>query len=881
MNRSSLSIRNATGLKQRNGRACAGAAGMRSGRQNSAGGLRSGVHPWRARIGRAIGWPAIWAVAALGWAGAAGAAVPAPAERVAVRAAASGPAGDWILWYEAPAQAWIEALPVGNGRMGAMVFGGVSRERIQFNEATVWTGRPHAYHREGAARFLPEIRRLLQEGRQQEIEALQLEEQARQLDVQGRPEEGRARQRQAARFIAAARARQKDAEDLAMNQFMSDPLRQCAYQPCGDLWLEFPGDDPAADYRRWLDLDAGMATTEYRRGETTWRREVMASHPHGIIAVRVAASPPGRIECRVRLSSPHRNAAAFVEGGDTLVLRGQVEDGAIRFESRARVAIEGGSLVLESDALKIVGADALTLHLAAASNFRTYKEVDADPAARCRASLDAVRGKSWDDLRRSHQEDHQALFRRVDLDLGRTAAARNPTDRRVREHSAGDDPQLAALLFQYGRYLLIASSRAGGQPANLQGVWNDQMRPPWDSKWTVNINTEMNYWPAGPANLLECNAPLFDAIGDLAESGRETARAHYGARGWVLHHNFDLWRGTAPINASNHGIWVTGGAWLSLHLWEHFLFTGDREFLARRAYPVLKESARFFVDFLVKDPLTGRWISGPSNSPEQGGLVMGPAMDHQIIRSLFRACIEASRILGIDAADAARFEAMCSELAPDQIGRHGQLQEWLEDKDDPKNQHRHVSHLWGVYPGADITWAAPELFRAARQSLLYRGDAATGWSMGWKANLWARFLDGDHALLILRNLLQPIGAVRGQGGLYPNLFDAHPPFQIDGNFGACASVAEMLVQSHMRGARGEPLVHLLPALPGAWRDGSVRGLRARGGFEVSLAWKGGKLERAVLMPAAGGPLRVRYGSGTVDLEARPGEAIELGPARFQ
>lgn len=748
------------------------------------------------------------------------------------------------LWYREPAAQWEAALPVGNGRLGAMVFGAVAAERIQFNEHTVWTGEPHDYAHKGAHKYLQTIRELLWQGRQ------------------------------------------KEAEDLAMREFMSVPLRQKAYQPFGDILLRFPEHTSPDSYRRELDLDQAVASVSYRQGGVRYRREVIASHPAQAILIRLTADRPGALSFEATLTSPHSGAAVRADGDGTVLLNGAVADSAIRFEARLRVLPEGGTAESNEGRLLVRGANAATLVLTGATNFRNYRDVSGDPARRNQATLEAIRGKSYEALKAAHIADHQRLFRRVSLDLGSTPSAGQPTDERIRAFATGSDPQLITLLFQYGRYLLIASSREGGQPANLQGIWNESLKPAWDSKYTVNINTEMNYWPAEVTSLPECHRPLFDVLGDLKEAGASTAREHYAAEGWVLHHNFDLWRGTAPINASNHGIWPTGGAWLSLHLWEHFLYGGDLAFLRETAYPILKSAAEFFAGVLVEDPKRGWLISGPSNSPEQGGLVMGPTMDHQIIRALFAAVISASKKLGVDAAFRARLEKMRARIAPNQIGRYGQLQEWLEDKDDPNNQHRHVSHLFGVYPGYEITpFGTPGLFQAAMRSLEFRGDAATGWSMGWKLNLWARFLDGAHAYRILQNLVKPASAK--VPGLYPNLFDAHPPFQIDGNFGATAAIAEMLLQSHDPYAKPETItavesgdaafLHLLPALPPAFPTGSVKGLRARGGLEVDLAWSGGKLTAATLRARLARPVTVRYAGREVRFAMRPGETYRLGP----
>ena len=743
-----------------------------------------------------------------------------------------------VLWYPVPAQQWVEALPIGNGRLGAMVFGGVARERIQFNEDTIWSGTPHDYARPGAHEYLDDIRALLFEGKQAEAEA------------------------------------------LAQVHFMSAPLRQKAYQAFGDLHLTFPEIDSTAitDYHRSLDLDTAVATVRYTTADgTTYTREVFASYPDQVLVVRLTADGPGKLTFHVRPASAHRWSFLKAVGDNGLSLQGMVAEGAITFEARLQVWAEGGTVAVSDSGAAVTGANAATLLLAGATNFEAYDDVSADPIARNDRTLAAAKGKPYARLRADHVADHQALFRRVTLDLGTTEAAGRPTDERVRLFADAADPQLAALFFQYGRYLLIASSRPGSQPANLQGIWNEQNEPPWDSKWTVNINTEMNYWLAEVTNLPECHEPLFALIEDVAESGARTARAHYDADGWVLHHNTDLWRGTAPINHADHGIWPTGGAWLAQHLWLHYAYGGDEDFLGERAYPLMKGASLFFADYLVEDPETGWLISGPSNSPELGGLVMGPTMDHQIIRALFARVIQASEILDVDAGLRARLTELRAQIAPNQIGRHGQLQEWLEDKDDPKEQHRHVSHLWGLHPGTEITaHGTPELLTAARRSLEFRGDGGTGWSRAWKINFWARLHDGDHAYRMLQNLLTLTGSDKTEydgGGVYPNLFDAHPPFQIDGNFGATAGMAEMMLQSY------DDLLHLVPALPAAWPTGRVTGLRARGQITLdTLAWdqERGIVEVTLRTPQAQ-TLTLKAGRGGAEIEVPAGMLIKSSP----
>ena len=731
--------------------------------------------------------------------------------------------GPMVLWYDKPAEKWTDANPIGNGRMGAMIFGRTGEELIQLNEDTIWAGKPHNYAHKGAVKHLPAIRKLLFEGNQRE------------------------------------------AQKLALNEFMSVPLRQIAYQPLGDLKLTFPGHENVDAYRRELDIDSAIWRLTYKIGGVTFTRQMLASYPRNVLAMRLTADAKGKISFSAALASPHKDSMVKAIDGGLAVLTGQVQEGGIRFEARLLVTADGGKVTRgDGGCIEVKGADAATLILAAGTNFVNFCDVGGDPSGRCAKTLKAVAGGTWRDIHKDHVADYRKLFRRVTIDLGTTGKINQPTDKRIKAFGDGDDPQLAALYYQFGRYLMIASSRPGGQPANLQGLWNPLIKPPWECKYTTNINTEMNYWPAEQCNLSECNIPLFNAMAELAVSGASTAKEHYGARGWVLHHNFDLWRGTAPINHSSHGIWPTGGAWLCQHLWWAYEFGGDKEFLAKRAYPLMKSAALFFVDTLTTDPRNDKgWlISTPSNSPENGGLVAGPTMDHQIIRNLLANTIAASETLGVDADLRKKLAEIRARIAPNQIGRLGQLQEWLEDKDNPKNRHRHVSHLWGLHPGNEITpRGTPKLCEAAKKSLEFRGDGGTGWSKAWKINFWARFLDGNHSWKMLSSLIAT--------GTYPNMFDAHPPFQIDGNFGGTAGVTEMLLQSQ----NGE--IDLLAALPDAIAKGRVTGLCARGGFEVDIMWEGGKLVGATIRSKLGRTGKVRYGEKVIELKTEAGKTYRL------
>ena len=747
-------------------------------------------------------------------------------------------AGPMVLFYDTAAiyQANAtsnEALPIGNGKLAALVYGGIKTETVQFNEDTVWSGCPHDYAHPGAAEVLEAIRQQVWAGKGQ-----------------------------------AAWAVAKDA-------FMSVPLRQSPYQPTAELRLTFDHSQ-GLSYRRQLDLTTATASVSYKVGAVTYRRDYFASYPDNVIVARLTASEPGQLDVTCSLTTPHRVLANRVDEND-IVLQAAVEHvgknglaNGIRFETRVRVQCEGGSVSSSRQSLVISGANAVTLILAAASNYIRYDDLTADPTQKCLDGVQHAATKGFDALRQDHLADYQSLFNRVTLDLGTSAKVEMAINKRLDAIETGlkasgmdptrfnaDDLQLVALNFQMARYLIISGSRPGSQPLNLQGKWNNEFEPSWEGKMTTNINVEMNYWAAEVTNLAECHEPLFDMIRDLSQTGASAAKQHYDAGGWMVHHNTDLWRGAAPINNAG-GLWPTGAAWLCMHLWWHYEYSGDPNFL-QDVYPPMKGAAEFFVDYLVQDPRPGTkgyLLTNPTHSPEQpnpaldddGEIVAGTTMDSQLIRGLFTYVIEASQILGIDAESRQQLEQMRAKLPPNQIGKHGQLQEWLEDVDRPNNQHRHLSHLVDLMPGGVITPVhTPELAAAAQVVLDWKGDSSdnTAWSRAWKMCCRTRLLQGDHAYMILNDLL---GKSHADNMTFSTKGNEN---QIDGNLGALMGTAEMFLQSH----HGE--LFLLPALPRKMSEGRVTGLRARGGFDVDLTWRQNALSTATIRSALGGPCRIR------------------------